>query len=312
VDMLRSAWSWRGDYAVSHVDVFSGPAFLWAAAATWLLRRMGKPYVLSLRGGRLPDFARRWPRLVRPVLGSAKAVTVPSGYLLREMRPHRADLELLPNPLDLTAYPFENRAAPRPRLMWLRAFADTYNPVLAVRVLHRLSAKFPEATLTMIGPDKGDGSLGRTKATGAELGVSDRLRIIPGVFKEKVGEALSEGDIFLNTSNVDNAPVTVMEAMACGLPVVSTNVGGIPDLVSGDETALLVAPNDPDAMAAAVTRLVDEPGLAGRLTAHARRTAQRFDWAYVLPQWESLLRRVSAAASPARRRVAKEGIPLSR
>ncbi len=112
--MLHSVWACRRDYAVSQVDVYSGPAFVWALAVTLLLRLLAKPYVLALRGGALPSFSRRWPRLVRAVLGPAATVTVPSGYLLREMAAYRTDVVMLPNPLDVQAYPFSPRSGARP------------------------------------------------------------------------------------------------------------------------------------------------------------------------------------------------------
>ncbi len=127
------------------------------------------------------------------------------------------------------------------------------------------------------------------------LGVKDRLRIIKGVPKENVGEVLSEGDIFLNTTNVDNTPVSVMEAMVCGLCIVSTNVGGVPDLVDDGQNGLLVPPADSAAMAAGVLRILDDPTLAARLSGNARLKAELFDWSALLPQWEQLLRRAANA-----------------
>jgi len=121
-------------------------------------------------------------------------------------------------------------------------------------------------------------------------GVLDRIQFLGQVPKGAVGQNLSLGDIFLNTTNVDNTPVSVVEAMACGLCVVSTNVGGMPDLVRDGEEGLLVPPNDPEAMAAAVARLLHEPGLAGRLSARGRESAERMDWSIVLPKWEALFR----------------------
>ncbi|HMV50604.1 MAG TPA: glycosyltransferase family 4 protein, partial [Blastocatellia bacterium] len=85
----------------------------------------------------------------------------------------------------------------------------------------------------------------------------------------------------------------VIEAMAGGLCIVSTNAGGLPYLLEDGEDALLVPPNDPGAMAAAVRRLLTEAGLAERLSRNARRKAESFDWSAVLPQWRTLLRRVA-------------------
>ena len=298
-DMIGTAWRRRRDYDVSQVDVYSGPAFSWAEAACWTLRRARKPFVLTLHGGNLPAFARRWPGRVRRLLGSAPAVTTPSRYLLERMRPYRVDLHLLPNPLDLAAYRFEPRDRPGPRLIWLRAFHETYNPRLAARVLGRLEAEFPEVRLTMIGPDKGDGSLRATRRLAAELGVDDRLALPGAVPKADVPSGLVAGDIFLNTSNVDNTPVSVIEAMACGLSVVSTRVGGIPYLLEDERDALLVPPDDPGAMADAVRRLLTEPGLSGRLSRNARAKSEGFDWSTILPRWDSLLRSLASGGARA-------------
>jgi glycosyltransferase involved in cell wall biosynthesis len=288
-DMVHCAWSKRREYGVAQVDVFSGPAFFWAEAACWTLRRAGKPYVLTLHGGNLPGFSRGRAARARRLLRSAAVVTTPSRYLLEGMRPHREDLRLLPNALDLNAYPFRLRAAPRPRLVWLRAFHEIYNPTLAPEVVRLLAEAHPEVRLTMVGPDKGDGSLQRTRARAEALGVAERIAFPGAVPKAEVPRWMGEGDIFLNTTNVDNTPVSVLEAMASGACVVSTDVGGLPYLLDGERDALLVPPGDAQAMAAAVRRVLAEPGLAERLSRGGRAKTEGVDWAVVLPQWEALL-----------------------
>ncbi len=288
LDMQRAIWT-RGRFAIAQVDVYSGTAFLWAEAACWSLRRRRTPYVLTLHGGRLPEFARRWPGRVSGLLGHARAVTTPSRYLLRELTPYRRDLKIVPNPLDLAAYSFTPRRRPRPRLVWLRAFHHIYNPRLAPRVLARLARRHPEVELTMVGPDKGDGSLERTRRQAADLGVADRITYTGWVPKSEVPGLLARADVFLNTADVDNAPVSVTEAMACGLCVVSTDAGGMPDLVEDGNNALLVGRDDGAAMAAAVERVLGDPELAARLSSNARRQAEARDWSRVLPRWQELL-----------------------
>lgn len=287
LDMQHTIWN-RGPFAVAQVDVYSGAAFLWAEAACWSLRQRGTPYVLTLHGGKLPEFAERWPRRVRRLLGGARMVTTPSPYLLEAMAPYLAasQLRILPNPLDLAAYPFTLRRGLQPRLVWLRAFHHIYNPELAPRVLARLG---PRATLTMVGPDKGDGSLERTRRRAQDLGVAERVTFSGGVPKHEVPEVLARHDLFINTSDADNAPVSVTEAMACGLCVVSTDAGGLSDLLTGGEDALLVARDNAAAMASAVERLLGDPELAARLSASARRRAADRDWSKVLPQWQQIL-----------------------
>jgi glycosyltransferase involved in cell wall biosynthesis len=286
-DMMLTAIRRGREADVAHVDVFSGPAFVWAEAACWALRRAGCPYILTLHGGNLPAFAQRNPGRVRNLLRSAVAVTAPSGYLLETLRVYRSDIILLPNAIELASYPARVREPATPRLVWVRSFHSIYNPVMAPEVVARLTSNFPDVHLTMIGPDK-DGSLRRTQAAAESLGVSDRIRFVAGVPKAAVPEYMNAADVFLNTTNIDNMPVTVVEAMACGLCVVSTDAGGVPWIVSHRRNGLLVPAGDAAAMTAAVTEVLTTPGLARTLSVNARQFAEPCDWSRVLEQWQIL------------------------
>src|SRR5207237_3002706 len=106
-----------------------------------------------------------------------------------------------------------------PSLVWLRSFHTIYNPQLAPRTVARLSNDFPNIHLTMVGPDRGDQSLAATRQVATMLGVGNRIDVVGGVPKAEVPNVLSKADIFLNTTNFDNTPVSVLEAMACGLVI---------------------------------------------------------------------------------------------
>ncbi len=287
LDILAHAWRHRYEYELACVDVFSGPAFVWAEAGCALLRWCRKPYVLTLHGGNLPEFAAAHPARVRRLLASAAAVTCPSPYLLAQLRAFRPDLILLPNGIDLARYTYRERVPPLREIVWVRAFHRMYNPCLAVEALALAAAK-RDLRLTMIGPDK-DGSHSRVQTTAMRLGVSHLVMLRPGVEKSNVPRELARGDLFLNTTNVDNTPVSILEAMACGLPVISTNAGGIPYLLDHDVDALLVPVNDAGAIAAELERLHAEPDLAARLARQALRKVAAFDWDVVLPRWQRLL-----------------------
>jgi glycosyltransferase involved in cell wall biosynthesis len=283
----------RRRYDVGVVDVYSGNAFLWAEGLSLELHALRRPFVLVLRGGSLPAFAARYPTRVRACLNRADAVVAPSGYLVEQMKPYRRGIELIPNPLPIDRYRFRLREAPRPELVWLRTFRAFYNPTLAVRVVALLADEFPRLRLAMYGHDDGDGSLQASQSLAAELGVSHRIRFAGSVPKPAVPEHLDAGDILLNTPQTDNTPVSVMEAMAGGMCVVSTDVGGLPYLLRHDADALLVPRDEPYAMAGAVRRILTEQDLACRLSAAARASAEAWDWTCVLPQWTELLGRVS-------------------
>ncbi|MDH4370060.1 MAG: glycosyltransferase [Nitrospira sp.] len=288
LDFLLTVWRHRNRYDVAHVDVYSGLAFVWAELVCLALRMLKKPYVLTLRGGNLPVFAQHTGNRVPRLLQSSSIVTTPSAYLFEQMRPYRQELVLLPNPLDLSKYSFKHRTHPGPTLVWLRAFHDIYNPSLAVRAVANLAQSFQDVRLIMMGPDKGDGSFQATKKVAAELGVTQRVTWTGAVTKEEIPRLLQKGDILLNTPRVDNTPVSVLEAMACGLCIVSTNVGGIPYLLADEHDALLVPDDDEGAMTKAVQRFLTEDGLAERLSMNARRKVGQCDWSTILPKWEQL------------------------
>jgi glycosyltransferase involved in cell wall biosynthesis len=298
LEMLLTCWKHRDSYDVAQVDVYSGPSFLWAELVCWILRRLHKPYVLTLHGGALPNFARREKRRVSNLLNSAAAVTVPSSYLLTQMTSYCNNLLLLPNALDLHQHRPGIRSPLQPKLIWLRAFHEIYNPAMAVRVLTHLKNEFPEIHLTMVGPVKDDLSLQKVIATAKACGVESHLKVVGSVRKDQVPQCLEQADIFLNTSNFDNTPVSVLEAMASGLCVVSTNVGGIPDLLKAEEEALLVPVNDDLAMAVAIRRLLGDALLNRRIQAQALAKVEQFDWKVVLPQWQTLLKSVATVIPP--------------
>jgi len=291
IDMILTTWRRRHLYEVAQVDVFSGKAFLWAEAVCAVLCLFGKPYVLTLHSGNLPAFAGRRKRRVLRLLCSAAIVTTPSCYLQDMMKPYCKNLFLLPNAVEIKNYEFYPRVKPQPRLVWVRQFSHqkVYNPFLAVRTVQLLGNEFAELMLTMVGTDNGEGAFLAFQQTVDKLGLIDRVLFPGGVSKSEVPYWMSKGDIYLNTTNTDNTPVTVLEAMACGLCVISTNVDGIPYLLRHEHVALLVPPNDAVAMAQAVRRLMTEEGLAERLSTNARRKVEQFDWSVILPKWENIL-----------------------
>lgn len=288
IDFLFTVWRHRKRYKVAQVDVYSGLSFVWAELVCLGLRLVHKPYILTLHGGSLPAFAKGSGHRVQRLLQGSSAVTAPSMYLLEQMHEYHKDIILMPNPLDLASYSYSVRYHPAPNLIWLRAFHEIYNPLLAIRVVSLLIRDFPDVRLTMIGPDKGDGSLGLARNLAMKLGVMDSITFTGPIPKETTPHWLNRGDILLNTTSVDNTPVSILEAMASGLCIVSTNVGGIPYLLENGRDALLVRADDDEAMTKAVQTILTEEGLGERLSTNGRRKVEQFDWSTVLPKWERL------------------------
>jgi glycosyltransferase involved in cell wall biosynthesis len=293
LDMLITIFRHKKDYETAVVDVYSGKAFILAEICCFMLRLLNKTYILNLHGGNLPSFAARWPHRMRRLLNSARSVVVPSAYLLDTMVRYSSNIRVLPNPIDINKYAYRLRKKPLPQLAWLRSFHAIYNPAMAPRFMAALLEKHPDAHLRMIGPDNKDGSYQDTKDLMVELGLLENMTLPGGIPKSDVPRWLDQGDIFINTTNVDNTPISVLEAMACGMCVVSTEVGGIPYLIKDEHDGLLVPPNDSEAMAAAVHRILTEPGLAEQLSENAHLKARQFDWSVILPEWQQLFLEVS-------------------
>jgi glycosyltransferase involved in cell wall biosynthesis len=280
----------RRDIDIALIEVYSGQAFVVADVASAISRRMGYKTILTLHGGNLPSFIRRFPNWTRRVLRRAHALVAPSEYLAGAVTSIGLTASIIPNVINLNDYPYRTREQVRPRLFWMRSFHPLYNPALALKVTAGLRADCPNAVLVMAGQDKGlqreMQSLART------LGSADAVRF-PG-FLDKSGKAREGGtaDIYLNTSRIDNMPVTLLEAGAMGLPVVATRVGGVPYLLEDGVNGLLVPDDDAPAMIGAIRRLLNEPKLAQRLSTNGRTLAERAAWPRVRAQWDDLFARI--------------------
>jgi len=287
-EMLRTIWQKRHLYQAAHIDVFSGKAFIYAYLSTQLLRILKKTIVITLHGGGLVEFATKHPNSFRLVITNADAVVTPSAYLQEAFTEIRSDIRLIPNPIDLSESLYRERTSATPRLIWVRAFHSVYNPCMAVRVLTLLSKEYPDINLLMVGPDKGDGSLEQSLKLAGQLGIRSNIEIAGHIAHSDIPHWLDKADIFINTSNYDTAPRSLLEAMANGLCVISTNVGGIPLLASDGVETLLVNPNDTESMAEKIGQILKEPDLAVQLSQNARIRAEKSDWAEILPKWDAL------------------------
>jgi glycosyltransferase involved in cell wall biosynthesis len=178
----------------------------------------------------------------------------------------------------------------------MRSFHPIWNPDMAVRVLSRLRTEGIDASLVMGGADKG--YLAETRELARALHVADHVRFVGFLGPKDKAREGDVADIFLNTNRIDNMPVAVIEACAMGLPVVSTNVGGIPDLLTQGATGLLVASEDDEAMTGCVRRLLREPALCRNLSTNGRQLAERCSWPVVRQQWLELFRQLDPQAFP--------------
>lgn len=282
VTMVRSFSS----VDIALIQVFGGPSFVVEDMASALARLFGHRIVMHLHGGAMPEFIARFPRWTRRVLDRAHRIVVPSRYLARTLDACGRRARVIPNSIDLSDYGFRQREHVGPRLLWMRSFHPIYNPLMALRVLARVRARWSDATLTMAGENKGFEQKVRREAE--KLGVREAVRFAGFLNTARKRVEGGHADIFLNTSHIDNAPVAIVEAWAMGLPIVTTSVGGIRDMLTHGVSGLLVPDDDDEAMADAVLALIDHPSLAARLSSAGRTLAEEASWEKTRHQWDAL------------------------
>ena len=292
LDMMLTTWNRRHDYEIAQIAVFSGPSFLWVEAVCALLRRLGKPYILTLHGGNLANFAKQHPKRVEALFKTAAAITTPSHMLQQAFLSIRPDLLLLPNGIELGNFTYRPRNSAEPRIGWLRAIHRIYSPQIAVEAAARLTNEFPQIELVMIGPNKDDQAYKLVEDTAERLNFKNRLKIVGAVPNHEVEKVLAPCDIFLNTTTIESFGKSVFEAAALGMCIVTTNAGELPHIWQHEHDALLIPPDDAEATAAAIRRLLKEPELAAKLSRNARQKAENHDWEAVIPRWESLFQQI--------------------
>jgi glycosyltransferase involved in cell wall biosynthesis len=275
----------RTDYVL--IDTYSTLNFYYAFFVSQLCRFLNLKYIPILHGGNLPKRLESSPKLSKALFSNAYKNIAPSVYILSNFKKFgSSNLVCIPNAIEIENYQFKERVYDEPRLLWVRSFSEIYNPNLAIDVLYGLIKKGIKVSLCMVGPDK-DGSLQKAKNYANELNLEVNFT---GKLEKDAWVALaSDYNIFINTTNIDNMPVSVIEAMALGLPVVSTNVGGIPFLIDHEHNGILVEPNNAEGFIEAIEKLMDRPRTAEKLVEQARKTAEKFDWKIIKKEWNEVL-----------------------
>jgi glycosyltransferase involved in cell wall biosynthesis len=278
----------KNKHAVVLIATYSTSAFYFAWAASQLCRMMGIKYIPCLHGGNLPDRIKKHPRLSAQVFAHSYTNVVVSGYLQASIEKKGWRSLLIPNSIQLNAYPFLQRSSVRPRLLWVRSFHKIYNPGLAITLVAELSKIYPDASLTMVGPDK-DGSLNECKRIADDLGVGSLINFTGRLQVAEWVKLSATHDIFVNTTNFDNLPVSVIEAMALGMPVISTDAGGIKYLITNNVNGYLVPRKSVSDFAERVEYLVNNPNTVASISDQARKGACQYSQEIVMQQWNALL-----------------------
>ena len=279
VPYLWALWRGCGRADLVHVMANSGWSWhLFAAPAVWIAWLRGTPVVVNYRGGEAGPFLARAGNWVRPTLRRAASLILPSGFLLEVFARHGMFGRIVPNIVDLDRF----RPAATlpdlgdaPHLIVARNLEHIYGNDTALQAFARILEHFPGARLSIAGSGPEAAALAMRAR---ELGIAEHVRFTGRLDRDQMAALYRDAHLMLNASRVDNMPNAILEALASGVPVVSTHVGGIPHIVRDRHTAMLVPPDDATALATAALDVLHDAELRGQLVAHGLAEVRQYRW----------------------------------
>ena len=269
-------------YDLLHIFSASYFSFVLAPTPAILVGKLyGKKLVLNYHSGEAADHLARWRRTAIPTIRQADVTVVQTNYLVDVFARFRLAARAIPNHLETKRLGFRERKSLRPVFLSNRNLESHYNVGCVLRAFSLVQEKFEDARLIVAG----DGSQrSELEALAQQLNLR-HTEFLGLVSPEQMSELYDEADIFLNGSEIDSMPLSILEAFAAGLAVVTTDAGGIPWLVTDGETGLIVPRGDHQSLAKSCLRLLADERLATALVNNARRECEKYSWPTVRDQW---------------------------
>lgn len=288
VDTIFTIVKSSSQYSIAIVPLYGGPASLfWAEAATTVLKLLKKKVVIVVHGGSIPlrlktKEARGYLRVVK----KADVIACPSNYIIEALKEHQVKSILIENVLNLDDYSFHSKEKFNPKILWMRTFEDVYNPLMAVKVFVQLKLIFSDAKMVMAGHDRG--MFQQTIDLAKQLEVFDSIEFPGYISNQQKNNFAEDFDFYICTNQIDNAPVTIIEMMALGLPIITVDSGGIPFIVENNVTGKVMKYDDVDAMVDAIKFIIENPEEGKRIIANAKEYAKQYGEASVIKKWKNV------------------------
>jgi len=263
-------------FSASYLSFLLGPAPALVAA-----KILGKRTILNYHSGEAGDHLAHWGVLVHPWLRRVDEIVVPSAYLREVFGRFGYQARVIHNVVDLSRFRFRERTELGPRLLSMRNLEAHYRIDVVIRAFALVKRQHPDASLVVAGYGSEEKRLRRLVES---LG-TEGVRFVGRYAPEDAPQLYADADVFLNASDVDNQPVSLLEAFASGLPVISTPTGDIGAMLEAGAAGVIVRRGDPVAMAGAVEELLANPMRALELSRRARDGLHRFTWPQVRNGW---------------------------
>lgn len=278
--LTAAARLWR--YDVVHAYSASYYSYLLSVVPIILLAKLyGKKVLLNYHSGEAEDHLANWRLTAIPVIRLADIIVVPSGYLVDVFARFGLHARAIHNVVELEVFRYRERKPIRPVFLTSRLHEPLYNVPCVLRAFALVQRRYPEAALVVAG----DGWMRPQLEQLARDLQLHNTRFVGRVPWGDMPALYDESDIYLTATNIDNMPGSVIECLSCGLPVVTTDAGGVPYIVTHEETALIVPRDDHEAMASQAIRLLEDDSLAVHLGRNGREACVRFAWPAVRDAW---------------------------
>ncbi len=277
--MSNSGWSWQ---------LFSAPVI-------WLAYMANTPVIVNYRGGEAKDYLSRSARWVRPTLRKANTLVVPSRFLQQVFSEFGFKSTVVPNIIDNSRFfPLQKNKEKdlTVHIVVVRNLEKIYDIGLAIRAYAVVRRECADSRLTIAGSGPMEEELKRLVD---ELKLGHCITFTGRLNRDQVENLYRSADIMVNSSTIDNMPNSLLEAMASGVAIVSTDAGGIPWMVEHNKTALLSQVGNVEALASALKRVIVDPELRERLSTAGLEEATNYSWDRVKNQWIHLYRDLSRA-----------------
>ena len=269
-------------YDIVHVFSASYFSFLIGPLPAIVIGRLfGKPILLNYHSGFLREHFDKWPWSTKIFFAECEEIVAPSGFLVEIFEEFGFRAEVISNSVDVSLFSFRERDSFEPRFLSNRNFEDLYNVQCTIRAFGLIKKEFPKATLKIAGSGPLESEL---KDLVRKLEI-DSVEFVGKVDQTEMARLYEQSDIYLNTPDIDNMPVSVLEAFAAGTVVISTNVGGIPFIVSDQETGMLVDKNDEVGVFEAVRKVLGDAPRARKISLAARKETKKYLWENIAPRW---------------------------
>lgn len=261
-------------YDVFHIHACSDWGFLPAVLGVSIGRIYKKRIVLTFHGGGAEDFFQKKPKLVKHYLNRTSANIVLSEFIGHVFDRYGISYSVIPNILEEEDIVFRHRNEIHPWFICIRSLTETYNIKCTLKAFGIVQEKYPEARLKLLG----DGPL----KSELEQYVSDsnlqNVFFVGQVPNTEIYRYLDEADIMVSSSRFDNMPVSVLEGFKAGLLVISSNVGGVPYMITDGQNGLLFKNDDNRQMAQKMIAALENPDATLRMIENARRRLEDYKW----------------------------------